>query len=94
MATSGARPHQSPIDVDTIKYIQQVFREADKNGGGDLDEEEFIAAFTGKLNSAEGGDAVRTLRSSVLDSFVDAFSLDILRLCCLMLMRSHIGAFA
>ena len=58
MVSNGNRPQQSPIDVDTIRYIQQVFCDADKNGGGDLDEDEFIAAFRGKLQSAEGGSAV------------------------------------
>jgi EF hand len=44
------------MDIETIKYIQGVFHQADKNGGGDLDEEEFIQAFMGKLSSPDGLD--------------------------------------
>jgi EF hand len=44
------------MDLETIKYIQGVFHRADKNGGGDLDEEEFVQAFLGKLSSPDGSD--------------------------------------
>ena len=47
------------MDVDTIQYIQSVFKQADTDGGGDLDENEFVTAFAGKLHSNEGSDEAR-----------------------------------
>lgn len=45
------------LNVEVIKYVQAVFKKADLDGGGDLDEQEFVKAFTGKLNTDEGSDA-------------------------------------
>ena len=45
------------LNVDVIKYVKSVFKKADLDGGGDLDENEFAQAFAGKLNTDEGSDA-------------------------------------
>eukprot|EP00892_Ulva_mutabilis_P006535 jgi/Ulvmu1/4253/UM193_0001.1 len=45
------------LNVEVIKYVQSVFKKADLDGGGDLDENEFAMAFAGKLNTDEGSDA-------------------------------------
>ena len=45
--------------ASTIEHIRSIFDAADANGGGDLDEDEFISAFRGKLSSDDGGDDVR-----------------------------------
>ena len=61
---AAKKPPQTAIDIETIKYIQEVFNRADKNGGGDLDEREFIDAFLGKLSSADGSDEVLSASNS------------------------------
>lgn len=50
-------PVPEVLDVQVVEYVKEVFHRADKDGGGDLDEEEFVAAFTGRLNTDEGTDA-------------------------------------
>lgn len=51
---------QDSINVDVIRYVKKVFEAADQDGGGDLDEHEFVNAFTGKLSTEDGDDEVRT----------------------------------
>lgn len=56
-----ARSHQPQVpgqtlNIEVIKYVQSVFKKADLDGGGDLDEHEFAQAFAGKLNTDEGSD--------------------------------------
>lgn len=46
------------LDVKLVQYVKQVFQKADVDGGGDLDEDEFVTAFTGRLNTDEGSDKV------------------------------------
>jgi hypothetical protein len=46
------------VNVTTIEHIREIFRNADQNGGGDLDETEFINALTGKLSTADGSGPV------------------------------------
>lgn len=50
-------PVPEVLDVKLVEYVKEVFRRADKDGGGDLDEDEFVEAFTGRLNTDEGADA-------------------------------------
>jgi Ca2+-binding EF-hand superfamily protein len=48
------------VDLPTIEHIQEIFRNADQNGGGDLDETEFINTLTGKLSTTDGSSQVRS----------------------------------
>jgi Ca2+-binding EF-hand superfamily protein len=47
------------VTINAIEHIQEIFKGADQNGGGDLDETEFVSALTGKLSTADGSDPVR-----------------------------------
>jgi Ca2+-binding EF-hand superfamily protein len=57
-------PVPEVLDVKLVEYVKRVFQKADKDGGGDLDEEEFVAAFTGRLQTDEGTDAACNLSQS------------------------------
>lgn len=54
-------PVPEVLDVSTVDYVKQVFQKADKDGGGDIDEDGFVSAFTGRLQTDEGSDAARPL---------------------------------
>lgn len=57
-------PVPEVLDVKLVEYVKDVFNSADKDGGGDLDEDEFVAAFTGRLQTDEGSDAACHLLDS------------------------------
>jgi hypothetical protein len=52
-------PVPEVLDVKLVEYVKEVFHKADADGGGDLDEEEFVQSFTGRLRTDEGSDAAR-----------------------------------
>jgi Ca2+-binding EF-hand superfamily protein len=58
----GVMPRKAAVpevlSVKVVQYVKEAFHKADKDGGGDLDEEEFVSAFTGRLNTDEGSDKV------------------------------------
>lgn len=62
MQAASAANHET-VNTSSIEYLQRIFNSADQNGGGDLDEDEFIAALSAcKLSTADGSDEVRALR--------------------------------
>jgi hypothetical protein len=49
---------RNAVNSTSIEHFRTIFDAADANGGGDLDQAEFLAAFTGKVGTEDGSDEV------------------------------------
>ncbi|WIA32779.1 hypothetical protein OEZ86_005963 [Tetradesmus obliquus] len=55
--TSGPGGNLSDtVNLQVLRHLESVFRSADANGSGELDMEEFVAAFKGVISTPEGSD--------------------------------------
>ena len=56
---------QEGTNVKTIRFVKEIFHQADTNGGDDLDIDEFATAFKEKLHTEDGSDEVCVLQRYV-----------------------------